>query len=340
MAYKAQRSRRTTMPFTGTLTPSTNGQRQHSKLINGVRSWGVYLHARARVAISVASVTAIRNRGSVWALFDEVGIDENGRDRHIYDGRLLRFLSEMHAPSALSATRLTAVGVGTTLLEEGAMIWFAHPLSAAPQETAFREVDARQELNVFARGAADPTGALVTIGGATVVIDQVSIEVTHLYDARSTELPIFIPTARQIVAAVPSANGQHEVNLKTSSFLRAVVVQQDAAGFGEVSDIISAYALRGDFRDIIGPQQSPLDAAQFLQEYEYGGLVLSNQSYLGLNFQQGGKLSNVVNPGDDVNLRFEFNDAPSASGTASRIRIGLLEYEQVPPLTGPIPFPI
>lgn len=340
MALKFQKSRRENMAFTGNAAVSTNGQRQYSRLINGVRSYGVYLHARARVQIAVAVVTNIRNRGSVWALFDEVGIEENGRDRHLYDGRMVRFLTEMHAPSALSASRLTSTAIGTTLLEEGAMVWFSHPLSAAPQETVFRELDARQFLQVFARGHTDPVGQLVTIGGATVTIDQVSIEAYHIYDARSQDFPIFIPTARQVVVAVPSANSQHEVHLKTSSFLRGLAVQQDTVGFGEVSDIITSYVLRGDFRDIVGPQFTLMDADQFQQELEFGGLVLSNQAYLGLNFQRGGKLSNIINPSDDVNLRFEFNDAPSASGTASRIRIALLEYEQVAGLTGPIPFPI
>lgn len=340
MALKYQKSRRENMNFTGNAATSTNGQRQYSRLINGVRSYGVFLHARARVQIAVAAVTNIRNRGSVWALFNEVGIDENGTDRHLYDGRVLRFLSEMHAPSALTATRLTNTAVGTYNLEESAMIWFSHPLSAAPQESVFRELDARQLLQVFANGSTDPVGALVTIGGATVTIDQVSIEVYHIYDARSQELPLFIPTARQIVQAVSAANPQLEINLKTSKFLRALVIQQDTAGFGEVSDILTAYALRGDFRDIVGPQQTLTDADQFLQEFEFGGLVLSNQAYLGLNFQRGGKLSNVVNPSDDVNLRIEANVGVSASGTASRLRIALLELEQVGGLTGPIPFPI
>lgn len=335
MANKHQISRR------DNIVPAA-GQRVFSRLINGVRTYAVHVHARARIAISVANATAVRNRGSVWALFDSVGLEENGRDRHEYDGRILRFASEMHAPSALSATRLTSPNIGTTLLEESALIFFSHPLSAVPHETVYRELDARQLLQVFARMVASPTAALVDIGGATVVVDQISIEVTQIYDSRSADVPVFIPTVRQMVFTVPAANPQQSEFIKTPAFIRAMVIQQEAATSGEVSDIITALALRGDFRDIIGPQQSPMDGFQFASEFEFGGLVLSNQAYLGLNFQRSGKLSNVINPQDDVNLRFEFNALPTVAGTgASRIRVAIFELERTAGLVTPeITFPI
>lgn len=335
MANKWQWSRR------DTITPVA-GQRVRSRLINGVKSYAAYVHARARVQIAVAPVGAIRNRGSVFALFDEIGIEENGRDRHRYDGRLLRFMSEMHAPSALTATRLTSTAIGTTNLEESAVIWFAHPLSAAPSESVYRELDARQLLEVFVRQVTNSVAALVTVGGATVTVDQVTVEVHQIYDSRSADLPVFIPTFRQVEEAVSAANPQLSSFIKTPHFIRAMVIQQDT-DVGEVADIVSAFALRGDFRDIIGPQQAGFDAATFFQELEFGGSVFGNQGYLGLNFQRGGKLSNIINPSDDVNLRFEFNAAPTgaAGATTSRIRIGIAEQERVSGLVTPeIPFPI
>lgn len=321
-----------------TITPIA-GQRVLSRLVNGVQSIGVMLTARAEVDVSVAPATALRNRGSVWALFDEVGIDENGRDTHVYDGRMLRFLSEMHAPSALTATR-AAVGVATYFLEESAMIWFAHPLAAAPNETTYKEADARQLLEVFARQVTAPNAALFDVGPATVAITNVSITVQHIYDPRTRALPLFIPRARQIVEAVPSASTEQPVFIKATNPIRALAVQQFSSA-GEQNDIITALTLRSDNRDIIGPSQMPLDEISLLGEYEFGGLVFSNQAHLGWNFQRSGRVSNVINPADEVNLRFEFNAAPSATGADSRIRIQVIELESVQGLTVPpdqIPF--
>lgn len=336
MANKHQISQRTA------ITPS-GGTRIYSRLINGVRTYGVAFHARATVTLTVADATLLRNRGSVFSLFDEIGIEENGRDRHLYDGRMLRFMSEMHAPSALTATR-AAVGVAVYAIEETAIIWFGHPLSAAPQETVFREADARQLLQAFVRLVADPgavlNGRLYTLGPATVVISAITVDVTQIYDSRSAELPVFIPTFRQMSQSVAATNTQDAVFIKTPHFIRALIIQQDTDE-GEVSDIITGIALRGDFRDIIGPTQMSMDTFQFIQELDFGGLVLSNQAYLGLNFQRGGKLSNVINPSDDVNLRFEFSDAVSATGASSIIRIGIVELERVAGLVrSEIPFPI
>lgn len=320
-----------------TITPVI-GQRVTSRLVNGVQSIGVLLTARATVTVSVAAATALLNRGSVWALFDRIGVDENGRDTHIYDGRMLRFLSEMHAPSALAATR-AAVGVAAYNLEEQAMIWFAHPLAAAPNETTYKEADARQLLEVFAEynGAAT---SLYTVGPATVAITNPSITVQHIYDPRSVSLPLFIPRAREIVESVPAINTALPVYIKGTNPIRAMALQQYSSN-GEQGDIISALNLRSDNRDIIGPAQIPWDEITNMQEFEYGGLVVSNQAYLGLNFQKSGRISNVLNPADEVNLRFELNVAPSASGTDSRVRITIVELESVRGLTVPpdqIPF--
>lgn len=314
------------------------GQRVASRLVNGVQSIGVLLTARATVQVAVAPATALRNRGSVWALFDQVGIDENGRDTHLYDGRLLRFLSEMHAPSALAAVR-AAVAIATYNLEEQAMIWFAHPLAAAPNETTYKEADARQLLEVFAQynGAA---ASLFDVGPATVTITNPSITVQHIYDPRSVSLPLFIPRAREIVQSVDAANTALPVYIRGTNPIRALLLQQFSSA-GEQADIITALNLRSDNRDLVGPAQMPWDELTNFQEFEFGGLVVSNQAYAGFNFQKSGRISNVLNPADEVNLRFEFNCAPSATGTDSRIRIGIVELESVRGLTVPpdqIPF--
>jgi hypothetical protein len=318
------------------------GERAYSRLKNGAKSYAALLTARADVNVAVAPAGALRNRGSVWALFDEVGIEEDGRDRHRYDGRMLRYISEMFAPSPLTAIRADTP-VALYHLEESAVIWFSHPLTAAPQETAYRELDARRLLQVFARMVAAPgavlNARLFTVGGATVTISNVSISVTQLYDDRSPDLPVFIPTVRQITEPITGANPEQQIWIKTPQFIRGIVIQQDADE-GERADILTSFALRGDYRDIIGPRQQNLDDLQHYSEFEQGGLVLSNQAYVGLNFQRAGKLSNVINPADDVNLRIEANVAPGA-GTNPLLRIALLELERTTGLVSEtIPFPI
>lgn len=324
-----------------TITP-VGGARVRARLLNGMRTWAVKLTARAQVDVAAAPAGALRNRGSVWALFDEVGIEENGEERVRLDGRMLRYISEYFAPSALTAVR-AATPIATYQLEESAIIFFAHPLSVAPQETVFRERDARQQLEVFVRQFAAPGAALnarlFTVGGAAVTISNVSVRISQEYDARSAELPVFIPTMRQIQETVAGANTQLPIFLKTPHFLRAVFIQQDSDE-GEATDILSALALRGDFRHIIGPNQQNLDDLQHYSEFDAGGAVLQSQAYAALNFQKSGKLSNIVNPSDDVNLRLEANVTPGG-GTNPVLRIALWECERIQGLvTEEIPYPI
>ena len=126
---------KTTTQHRGVIAPVA-GERTFLRLANGVRTNYITVVARATVQVSVAAATALRNRGSVFSLFDEIGIDENGRDVQIYRGNVLRFLSEMAAPSALTASR-AGVAVATYQLEEAARIYFSHPLSLDPTETGF-----------------------------------------------------------------------------------------------------------------------------------------------------------------------------------------------------------
>src|SRR5262245_35019769 len=87
----------------------TAGQRVFSRLVNGMQNYYVTVRNSGTINITVAA-TRVINKGSVFGCWDEIGIDENGRDRVLLDGRLLRFMSEMHAPSALSSTRLGGTG--------------------------------------------------------------------------------------------------------------------------------------------------------------------------------------------------------------------------------------
>lgn len=324
------------------------GERSTSKLLNGVQTQFVNVRKTARVAITVAPVTAIRNRGSVQALFTEEGIMQGGNIVSLVDPRVTKFVSEASSGSDHTDTRLAAVAVATTTLVEHSRLYFAHPYAANPRETSFVERDPGVDLAYFC--TLDPTlngrNRLVEVGGATVVIDQISVTVQQGYDAEEGSLPLFLPTARQIVQGVPAANPELEVFVRTNNRIRAISILQEATfaggGNAEVTDIINRVVLRGDRGFIIGPEFMPWDDLAREQEYEFGGDVYASTrgSHVHLNFQQWGRLSKVLDPlRQDLNLRFVFDAQPTAAAgaTASSIKITLWELERdlyVDPATG------
>lgn len=326
----------------GIITPGTSADRVGVRLVNGVRGQWVTILATATVQVSVAAATALRNRGSIFGAVDEIILDENGTDRHIYKGSVLRFLAEMNARSALSASR-AGTAVGTYLLEEAARVWFAWPESVIPGETDFVERDPRQTLNLQVRMAPNIAAALYNVGPATVAVSNVKFEITHGYELpmQGQGAPLFLPTARQQIVQVNGAVTQQAEYLRSPHLVRAIVVSQEVAGVGEVGDILTGLTLRGDFVTPIGPGVESYASLALEQEFEFGGAVLSsNRAHLGFNFQKFGKLAHCLNPAGDTNFRFEFAGAPSATAGQSQLRITILELQRIAGVTAAeIPFP-
>lgn len=327
----------------GIIIPN-GSERTPMRLINGARTSYVDVVGRATVTISVAAATAILNRGSVFALADEIVLDENGTDKCLATGKVLRFASEMAAPSALSAKRVTSTAIGVYPLEEMVRIYFAHPLSLDPLETAFVERDARQSLNLQVKTNANPAAVLATAGPATVVVSAIKWTVIQAYEKPGPNglvAPLYIPTIRQQTAQINGAVTQQTEYLRTTNLIRQIVISQEVGGV-EVSDILNSFAFRGDFRDIIGP--SPIDYNDFAldSEFEFGGAVIStNRAHIGMNFQRYGRLSDSLNPAQDVNVRLELNAQPSATAGQSIIRTTVFELARDGMATAPkIPFPV
>lgn len=325
------------------------GQRRPSRMTNAVQTHSIQLLAQAQVDISVAFADLL-NRGSVWALFDEVGVSDNGDDVLLLDGPSLRFMSEMHAPSALDTRRLSGVGIqAATIIRESAKLLFAHPLSANPAETTFRERDQRGQVELFVtQKAAGSTLSGLARGAGTGAVTNVTVDGTQHADRFTAAPPLFIPTIRQIVVPVASANPAMEQIIKVQNPLRAILVKQETDQ-GEVGDIISSLRLLSDTRQVIGPNFETWRKLTQEQAYEFGGDVFTDgvgygqNGYLGLNFQTAGRLSNVLDAPREPNLRFEFNCTPSAQAgaTNSRIRITVIELERRAGLVAAeVPFPI
>lgn len=322
------------------------GEQAFSRLVNAVQSNFVTLIFRCTLTIAVAAALAVYNRGSILAAFDEVGIDENGTTRHIYDGRVLRFLSEMAAPSALNAVRVPASGaIGVYNLEEAVRIYFASPMSMVPRETAYLERDVKQIFSAYVKLKQNAVNFIAPPGGGgTSVITNLTVSVSHGYDASETARPFFVPTVTQQIVDVVAVNDTLTEYIKTSHSLRGLVISQDTTTKGEVADIINSLALKGDFHNVIGPKQIAWNDLCLEQEFDFGGAVTSqNRAHLGLLFQDHGRLSQILNPNQDNNLRFEFNVQPTALAGAgtSRIRITRLNLERDPAIVDPaLPVPV
>jgi len=319
------------------------GQLTSTRLINAVQSHYIQLDASADFAPAVADAASIRNRGSIWAAFDEVHVQENGKDVALLNGRVLRALSEQAAPSNLSAVDLTLLTQVTTKLKSSVRIYFAHPFAIQPRETAFMEHDPRQVLEVGVKLAASGGADRLAKAGAggTVALTNIQVRVTQGYDAGESVKPFFIPHIRQQIDAVPGANPSLPIYLKTPYILRALVISPEDTVDGEVSDIVNSLKLRGDSMEWV--EDVAWEDLIAGSEFDFGGASTwnVNDAHLGFNFQTFGRLSKCLNPNQDTNLRFELNCQPSAVGSGtSQIRTTIIELWTDEKLTAPLTVPV
>lgn len=322
-------------------TTAPSGFRQTSQILSGFRTHSFRLTARATLTLAGGPATALRNAGSVWGAISNVGLVENGVDRWNVPGLFLRYLSEMVAPQPQPFQRVTAFANGAYTLEESVIIPFAWPLGVTPVETCFVERNPRQASFVFA--VLNPAGTQLVATPGTAVFTNVTISVEQIYDDLLAIKPLFVPTARMVQQQITGASTNLDFFLRTTERLRAVIIGQQT-DIGDVEDIISAAALRGDFRDIIGPGQVTWDdLVKGWATYLYGGGIRNfgfsataaqptTDTYLGLNFQEAGRLGNTLDPNTDVNLRLNLTAQPSVTGGAatSFVNAMLIELERIP----------
>lgn len=326
--YKFRKTQRNQYAYAAGASSADAGTRAVNKLLAQGQTAFLTVVIAGVLGVTVAG-TGILNRGSIMAAFDEMGISENGGDRWNIDPRVLRYISEVAAPSASTAVRAATAGIATTNLRETFRVYFAHPFSQIPRETNFIVSDPAQELSFYHKLNKTTNGVQNIIAGGTATLTNVTVKVRQQLDEYEGERPKFIPTVRMTSRKVTGADNNFEIDLRGRNYLRGIVIQQDTDK-GEVSDIINSFALLGDRRQLVGPEKSDIALAQQEQEYDWGGAVLSAPSYLMLNFQEGGRLSNVWNPAQDSNLKLVFDCQPSvvAGVTASTIRVTLLELER------------
>lgn len=312
------------------------GQRQTNRLLAPGQHHYLTVTVEGDLQLTVAAGVVV-NRGSILAAFDRMGIIENGQDRRVLDARIERLYSETRADSALSSVRLASNAIATTHLKETFRVYFADRRQLRPRETAYMVRDPRAEFFFFHQLNAVNNGIAKIITGATGTLTNVKVSVVQRYADTETDRPFFLPIARQISQQVLAANGALEVPLRPEWPLRALIIQQDA-GF-EVNDIINKIALRGDNREIIGPELVEYNQLVRDTEDDYGGAVLSAQNNsvsvfegngcLIIEFAQDGRLNTILNNMQDSNLRLVFDCQPTvtAGGANSTINIAMFMLE-------------
>ncbi len=312
------------------------GQRQANNLLAPGQHHYLTVTVEGDLNLTVAG-TVVRNRGSILAAFDRIGIVENGQDRNVLDPRIARFYSETRADSSLTALRLaSATVVANTHLKETFRFYFADRRQVRPRETAFCVRDPRAPFQFFHQLNGTNNGVL-KITDATATLQNVKVSVVQRFDDTERSRPLFLPVARQLSLPVPGANSALEIYLRPEWPVRAIVIQQDGGVCGEVNDIINRLRLAGDTREIIGPELVEWDQLVRDMEDEFGGavmqiggtnLVLPGAYYIA-DFVNEGRLNTVINPNQDSNLRLVFDAQPSvtAGQTVSTINIGLIMLE-------------
>jgi len=321
------------------LTPEagiTTQGRTFIDLANGKRTFGLSFVFRQVATVTVAALTAIRNRGSLLSQFTKIGINDNGKDIVNIDTRSAGILGNVHSGQTFPSTRL-ATPVAVYNLEETVYMPLANPLSVSPSETAFSERNPNTRLRAFVTWVPDNT-QIANVGPATLVLGTPTVTVVQHYDDDRGSVPSKLsPFWREIVTSVPNANATLRALLDSTLRLRGILLQQDT-NIGEVTDILAnGFRLLSAQRVFYGPGQIAYAELQRDAIREFGGDFGAAAGYLYLNFQRNGRLAEVINQARNAQLRFEFNAIPSVTGgaTSSNIRITPLELEEIPGLTLP-----
>lgn len=330
-------------------------QDAYIQLQNGVQTIRLLVTLFATLTIAVAPAAATVGRGSLSQCVRLALIDA-GQDRVRAEGKGLRYIAEAFAPSALTEVRQTAVAAAAYPLISQFPIWFSSPYAANPMEAAFLENDPSTVLQfaVFLKSAT-PATFLTTVGGGgnTNTLGALTARVVQEAQVSRDSLPYYIPTIREVSIPVTAASGLFEFPLTAKlNRLRGVLLTQDT-NVGTVIDIISGggaanvggVSLLGDNGQIIGPALMNVDQLAQSSETEFGGnvypatdanaLAPQNAANILFHFQKWGRLSNLLDPRQYINLRFVLNVTPSvtAGATTSTLRATLLEME-TPPAQG------
>lgn len=314
------------------------GQRFYVDMLNGKRTFYNRCTITQDYNITVAG-TGIRNGGSLLGMFSETGLTEGKGDDHMkFDPRQMRHFSEYFSDGPLPATRLTSAAIAAGTLRETFFMPLVYPTAARPEELVYTEKNVNKLLNAFLTYTGDVTQLLA--GAPTVTLGDPQFSVTQEYDNQRGILPFLNVITDERVEDVSGANGNFKIDLRTSYYTAALLIQQDS-DIGEVTDIINTVTLRGDTEAIIGPNGVPWTELVEQMAEKSGGAV-TDGTYLVIPFVEYQRMSTMMNPDEQLNLRLELSVQPSvtAGATGSKVRVSMLQYQSRDGLTAPLPYVI
>lgn len=302
------------------------GDRAYAKLLKGKSNRYLLVTAQATLTVT-AAVSAILGLGSVWQIFDEIGIDEGGKDFKV-DPRFFIAITEALSQSTRTKTRMTSLSASPVTLREQIVIPFEYLyLAGKPGETRFRERDLSVDTQFFYALNAVNNGMAKLATGGTATITNVSVTVQQYFDNELTaEPPLFKPYWMQKRVPVVASNPQLALDIDTRDLIAGVTILQNTTGKGMVTDIINKVGMAGATQDFIGRGQL-VNWDEFARgkELEFGGDVYAGPlgGVVHQNFRQSGRLSNVVNPNQDNTIQLLFDAQPSvvAGAVASEILV-------------------
>ena len=328
----------------GTVALAARGVRYPIRMDNKKRNTRWWIMLSGVLTVTVAAAGAVKNHGLLSDVM-QFSVSENGEDTYgpAY-GFLLRHMSQLRAGAPLPKVSLFDQGVSTAALPIGVYplsetftLDFADPRTIDPMETAFMEIDNTAYLELQAELTANAEQSLVAPGAATVVLSGVTMTVWQDYASGTVgSRPLWKPRMRQFSQPLTGANQDDQFPVKSqaakvrSVTLGAIATDADG-GTVIVSDAITALRLIGDTENgnIIGPNKANFKQLVNSQRMLAGGDVAALDAFYTAYFAEYGRHSNVINPLDFPNLRYEMQDAVSASG-ATQV-VALLEELTTPP---------
>jgi hypothetical protein len=340
-------------PSSLNLTTGANaGQRNNMVLVSDTFTYDCPVLVSATVQFAVNPVTAIRGNGSVLQAFDYTVFDEQG-DLILpqVPPQLVRQLNEAGAQSALPASRLSSVAVGTYQISELFLIPFAFPDMRMPQETAFRDKKADGKVQIGIQLSANWLQNLVNPGTSTVTMTNITVTAMQRHNPSQTTMPWFRPRYTFPTANVAASGQQAPIVIGSNMWCAGLLLAQLgqlAAGQMYVTDILNSFRFQSDQVRYL-PDFLPLTMVQQLAQYTQGGAVdvTGFASFYFHNFRNHGRLSTMTPP-NMSNYQVIPNAQPSVTAgvTSSMIQILLVNMERIGVVSGnrivtnpaPLPF--
>lgn len=227
-------------------------------IIAGKRTWWYRITIEADVVIGTADALSIINQGRLAALFQYIGISENGQKYVQAPAKALANLSDKLFASVGVQRHLPTVAHGATVyhLVDEVFIPLAWPLSPRPWETAYLEINPQLQTYVFLTPWSGTGTTAITNGNkflvapdttTTCTISNLTVRVIQEFDDNTKQLPLFRP--RYEFAQSPAITGpivDTQFNIQYQRALRAMMMEQTVLGAWDVNDILTGHQLRTD----------------------------------------------------------------------------------------------